>query len=64
MGATRVKTWAFYKNSPTPKSEAVISILLESLADANFVELQSPTVKAMSRELSNLIVSNNVKMER
>jgi hypothetical protein len=46
------------------KGEAVISILLESLADANFVELQSPTVKAMSRELSNLIVSNTVKMKR
>lgn len=59
-----VKTWNLYKSSRTPKSEAVISILLESLADANFVGLESHTVKSMSQELSNMILSNKIKMEQ
>jgi hypothetical protein len=59
-----VKNWNFYKSSPTPKSMAAISILLESLADANFVDLDSPTVKSISQEVSKLIMSGTVKKER
>jgi hypothetical protein len=45
---------AYYQSSPSPKSRKVIIILLENLADSQFVGLESETINKMMTELEIL----------
>jgi len=48
--------WRIYQTSPTPKSHEMKILLLESLAEAQFVGLdESPTVKEMQAECVRII---------
>lgn len=46
--------WSLYRSDGTEKSDEVKALLLESLAEASFVGLESSTVQAMLQELERL----------
>ena len=52
--------WSVYQASGTPKSEAALGLLVEGLADAQFVGLDTPTATAMQDEVSRLLNSGKV----
>jgi hypothetical protein len=51
-----------YRTAPTPKSQKVIETLLESLADAQFVGLESPTVTSMEDAMQSLFQSGAIRL--
>lgn len=53
-----------YRNSPQPKSDDIKVVLIENLADAQLVGLESPTVSSMETELGTLVKSGAVKLGR
>lgn len=53
--------WKLYQSSPTPKSFEAKVLLVESIADAQYVDLESPTVRAMQAELQHLVSSGAVQ---
>ena len=53
---------AFYRSSPEPKSRGVIIMLLENLADSQFIGLESETKNEMLKEL--YILENKGRLTR
>ena len=53
---------AFYRSSPEPKSREVIIILLENMADSQFVGLESETTNEMQKEFE--ILGNKGRLTR
>ncbi len=53
--------WALYQSSGAKKSTEMKELLLESVADAQYVGLESPTVKMMTTEMTRLVNSGDIK---
>jgi hypothetical protein len=54
--------WALYTRAGTEKNDPVKILLLESVADASFVGLESKTVEAMLEEVDRLIGTGEVRI--
>lgn len=52
--------WALYQSSGAKKSTEMKVLLLESIADAQYVGLESPTVRSMTSEMDRLVSSGEI----
>lgn len=53
--------WALYQSSRAKKSSGMKVLLLESIADAQYVGLESATVSTMTTEMNRLVSSGEIK---
>lgn len=58
------KIWALYHGHGSLASRESVGLLVESLADASYVGLESPTVDAMLQELSRLLAAGIIQRGR
>jgi hypothetical protein len=54
---------AFYKSQPNPKSKRAIVVLLENLADSQFLGWESPTTESMQKEFEILFQEGRLNKE-
>jgi hypothetical protein len=59
--AASENAWRLYQNSPNPKSEAAILLLLSALADAQLAGAEGPASQQLQAEADRLVTSGRLK---